>query len=547
MPLFTQNADCYYSQILDCGIHRIPGFHIYGQALAVSAWLTVLLGTISVLVSVFLRRSKRLASPSSSFSFLLFNQFEWFLLTYTVSGVLGSMALTLSAFFNVSSTVFYGLMGPRNVLVYIAITIYVDMVLTANTYRDAFLANLRKIYLRILLFPILIVFGLFIYQGILSDLVHYGNATIPPNDPDTLTLFARVQFINTLLWLLCFFVLTVFVIIARMSFSRYLRNVVEPELQRERERGSGVGGSSSNNTISSPSRASVAPVSRKPSTKQSPPPITTATTGTTSSSATATTTKRSHPRSSTRDLHSTLKAAIWTMKWIALVLTIFLIYSIFFAMVVVYIGEPNPVYYATLAINWWSPTAFGSGIFLIVLGQRWRSFREAIWGDRWEEDVEEEGDGRVALRSLGGVEEAEVAWSEYYKESSTIRDASTYAGEGRRVEVEPSVSLQGYASQPQQVYSPLSPRHSPPTSSDPSSSLHPSTPSQLNLSEPTSPQQSYLGSPRNTPYATPRPNLPQPIDTAYMQQQSYTAHAYPASPTLDVSPRVKQTSYQQRW
>ncbi|KAI8839232.1 hypothetical protein BC829DRAFT_403993 [Chytridium lagenaria] len=240
--------------------------------------------------------------------------------------------------------------------------VYVDIVFSANTHRDEFIDRLRKIYLRILYFPIAIVFGLFIYQGYLSDLYHYGREdgkggyTIRPRDDDTTSLFTRIQFINTVLWLLCFLVLLIFVIIGRSSFSRYMRDVVEPELQKENERWAVTSGNITLSSSSSPNKFS-----------------------------SSTSEHKKQPRSHMRELSSTLKSSIWTMKWIAWALGLFLLYSIFFAIVVLFLEESVGIYYATLAVNWWSPTGFG-------VYQKWRQVRRAK-RDLWDEISEASGNG----------------------------------------------------------------------------------------------------------------------------------------------------------
>ncbi|KAJ3116111.1 hypothetical protein HDU96_010405 [Phlyctochytrium bullatum] len=376
MPLFNDTADCYYSQARDCGLNKIPGFDVYARILASLCWVSTLLGILAIFVSVQLRRVKAMLTavrqqlnthpdattskhnystrPRSLAATLphtprlspILNQFEVFLLIFTLSTILGALSLTLSAWVDLSSKAFYGMIGPRNVLVYIAIMVYVDMVLQANTFRDSFLDRLRTLYLRLLLLPISIVFGLFIYQGILSDEVHYGNPErgIPPNDAATVTLFGRVSFINTVLWLMSFLVLCIFVLIGRRSFSTYLTTVVEPALERETTAAASVS----------------TPTAAKPSS--------------------STGGGRSRPaRSATRELASTLRSALWTMKWIATGLAIFLIYSVFYAIVVAYLGSPDPVYWVTLLINFWAPTGFGIVLFAIVLVQRAAQLRAANW------------------------------------------------------------------------------------------------------------------------------------------------------------------------
>ncbi|KAI8839231.1 hypothetical protein BC829DRAFT_403991 [Chytridium lagenaria] len=100
------------------------------------------------------------------------------------------------------------------------------------------------------------------------------------------------------------------------------------------------------------------------------------------------------------------------MKWIALVLAVFLIYSIFFAMVVLFLGEPVPVYYVTLFINWWSPTGFGSGIFGIVIYQRWKQ-----WSDLWKEDEWEAGQASSGAEELTSKVSVDVRVPRDYTEN----------------------------------------------------------------------------------------------------------------------------------
>ncbi|KAJ3207526.1 hypothetical protein HDU67_007423 [Dinochytrium kinnereticum] len=212
----------------------------------------------------------------------------------------------------------------------------------------------------------MIVLGLFIYQGTLSDLVHYGNGDIPPDDPTIDRLFRRIKLTTTLLWLGSFMGVTGFVWVARVRFERYLRDVVEPCLKRGRRGGRVLSTSS---------------VCMSPST------VTT-----------------------NEDIASTLRSAIWTMKWITLMLSIFLVYSIFSALVILVLGEPNPVYYTTLTVNWWGPTGVGSGVFGIVIFQKVNAgwgVAEVGEGSRWGvevEDLEEGGEkrGEVEFRLMKG-------------------------------------------------------------------------------------------------------------------------------------------------
>ncbi|KAI8839230.1 hypothetical protein BC829DRAFT_403988 [Chytridium lagenaria] len=86
-----------------------------------------------------------------------------------------------------------------------------------------------------------------------------------------------------------------------------------------------------------------------------------------------------------------LRSSIVTMKWLITALTLFLVYSALFAAFVLYLGYPKPVYFLTLAINWWMPVKFGTVIFAIVIIQKYKQFRD-LWvemeeGDEWIQNI----------------------------------------------------------------------------------------------------------------------------------------------------------------
>ncbi|KAJ3102608.1 hypothetical protein HDU97_000392 [Phlyctochytrium planicorne] len=327
---------------------------ITGQILTVILFPSFPLGIIAIILSVYVRRRRAQLKSHSGGPIFHLNQFEVFLALYTLACLLGTIALSLSAFVNISSLLFYSMVGPRNVIIYISFLIYTDMVLAANAYKDG-LEHLRKIYLRLLILPISIVFGLFMYQGLLSDRVHYGYGSTPPNDPDTTKTFNLVTVLNTMLWLSCFLALDVLVFISWRNFAKYLREVVEPELAKERAAAEAVriaNGLTASST-SSPSMM-----------------------GLTFSSSHNSGSQNQGPRTKTRELASSLRSGISTMKVAFFSILIFLVYSVFFAAVLLFFGETNPIYFITLLVNWWFPTAFGLVLFSIILRQRWRQLTD---------------------------------------------------------------------------------------------------------------------------------------------------------------------------
>ncbi|KAI8844160.1 hypothetical protein BC829DRAFT_446046 [Chytridium lagenaria] len=488
MPVFKDKADCKYARSLECGKVHISGFDTYAQILTMLAWLSVTLGFISIYLSVRLRRERAIFKNLPTVpGYHQLNPFELFLFFYTLSCTSGSIALTLSAFANTLSIVFYTLMSARNFLVFTAIYLYVDLMLSINSNNDAHLLAMRRIYLKLLFIPKAIVFGMFIFQGYLSDLTYSGGPEYGPGTKIA-KVFDLVIVANQIALLMIFLILNVLVIIARIRFSRYLKENVELELMKERATfdkmadmtskknkeaykvsssliASGPLGSEDqslakldrvnslrknlvkaattfakrkNGTMSNPgidpqriSYDAVATNVRQTGSQhplegpfqlgdvqdsprgpsEAPGHVTSAehTPGATGSTAIGLTSRGTsgfaikpveraishgflrHPdpkshltfRSPTMEMARQLRSSIVTMKWLILALTVFLLYSIFFAAVILYIGTPNPVYFLTLAVNWWWPVEFGTVIFGIVIVQRARQFRD-LWAEMEE-------------------------------------------------------------------------------------------------------------------------------------------------------------------
>ncbi|KAJ3220157.1 hypothetical protein HDU67_005481 [Dinochytrium kinnereticum] len=258
--------------------------------------------------------------------------------------------MTLSTFVNITSKLFYGLMGVRNIIMFIAVMIYVDMVLSTNSFQNSFLERLRTLYLRLLFIPLALTFGVFIYQGYMSDNFHYVD-----NSKRAEATFNIITAVGIITWQLCFVLLLIFVILARRTFSRYLIDVILPEIEKERASAgwhSQSGGDSDGPSASKGSGNGLSNQNRKFSS------------GLPSSSWDGSSGKKF--RSKSTAIAAALQSGITTLRWIGLGVMLFIMYSVFFAAAVLYIGTPNIVYFFTLFVNWCTPFFFGLIIFIVV-------------------------------------------------------------------------------------------------------------------------------------------------------------------------------------
>ncbi|KAJ3208409.1 hypothetical protein HDU67_006768 [Dinochytrium kinnereticum] len=323
------------------------------------AWISLVLGVVDVVLSLWLKQSKAAARGGPVPGVLELSKFEYFLLCFTAVSMLSSVAMTLSTFVNITSKLFYALMGVRNIVMFIAVMIYVDMVLSTNSFQNRFLEKLRTVYLRLLLIPLAITFSVFIYQGYMSDQFHYVDSSKQAE-----AQFNIITAVGIVTWQLCFVLLLIFVILARRTFSRYLNDVILPEIEKEK---TSVGWHSQSGNDSeglSASRGSGNGYSHGRRKYSSGMP----------SSGGGSSGKKFKSKSTA--IASALRSGITTLRWIGLGLTLFILYSVFFAAAVLYVGTPNVVYFLTLFVNWCTPYFFGFIIFIVVFVRTVGQIRE---------------------------------------------------------------------------------------------------------------------------------------------------------------------------
>ncbi|KAJ3118445.1 hypothetical protein HDU96_001612 [Phlyctochytrium bullatum] len=478
MAIYNDTAKCYYAQALRCGREKIAGFDIYAQVLALTAWLSVIMGCLALFLSIKLRqvRSSR-GSEKKPLSIIAgFAQFEWFLFCYTLACLLNSVGLSLTAFVNTLSVVLYVLIGVRTGLVVLAFSIYIDLGLrTTTTMIDPAIERLRTLYLRLIAIPTVAAVTSFIYQGYLSDLTRQGGPDYGPGSA-IYALFYRMITASNVLFYLVFLLLDLLVIVGKIRFSRCLSDMVEPQLKlqprhRVVERMapltspvssvpptqsaeslsqpvhnrlaseptlakqeppaapsikvtfSDPSGPSSVSATQSEDRAlsdppatpasgllalrqqrlegralSLQVINRTPSTSRpaadlgsakfrsgealhrggAPHPLQTPFHTPTASfnGRLAPASSRALLRSPTLEIMSTINSAIHTMRWIAIGLSTYLVFLLFFLIVLLYLGEPPFFYFLNLAFSFWWPTAFGCIVFGVVSWHKARSLRK---------------------------------------------------------------------------------------------------------------------------------------------------------------------------
>ncbi|KAJ3091303.1 hypothetical protein HDU96_003104 [Phlyctochytrium bullatum] len=162
--------------------------------------------------------------------------------------------------------------------------------------------------------------------------------------------------------MLCFILLTIFVIVARHTFSRYLRDAVLPEVEKERAAAEAAGEEPSGGSWGG--RGSSDNNRRKSSL------------GVGASFGGGSSSGKKRFRSKSTAIANALKAGIATLSWLATGLVVFVLYSGIFAAAVLFVGYPDAMYFVTLFVNWSTPFFFGFIIFLIILVRTIRQLRD---------------------------------------------------------------------------------------------------------------------------------------------------------------------------
>ncbi|KAI9355706.1 hypothetical protein DFJ73DRAFT_958583 [Zopfochytrium polystomum] len=138
-PASNATASCDSWRLKACGESVIPGMDVFSQTIAYLNAVAILLAVATLISCILYRRKRSLAVNGRAPAV---GRLEIFLFIYTASCTASAPALFLSAFFNTSDFLFHSLITLAEVLVYIGIIYYLDLVLRAapiQTPQDNFL------------------------------------------------------------------------------------------------------------------------------------------------------------------------------------------------------------------------------------------------------------------------------------------------------------------------------------------------------------------------------------------------------------------------
>ncbi|KAJ3117823.1 hypothetical protein HDU96_005410 [Phlyctochytrium bullatum] len=106
--------------------------------------------------------------------------------------------------------------------------------------------------------------------------------------------------------------------------------------------------------------------------------------------------RRKTRRSPHINLAKSIKASILTLSWLAIGTTVYLSFSVFHLIMILFLGEPPPFYFINFLLSFWWPAAFATGVFSVVLIQNRRGFREL------KREIEDERrEAKSAARNAG--------------------------------------------------------------------------------------------------------------------------------------------------
>ncbi|KAJ3219499.1 hypothetical protein HDU67_000912 [Dinochytrium kinnereticum] len=333
--------ECYYSQIKDC--QTVPGWLNTAIILAWVNWATVILGILTTGLSVYVRRRRAIVRGNSIPKFYQLSQFEIFLSLMAVACCLNASALTLSTYVSIKTVLMHSLSGGGAFVLYNAVLLFVNMVLKSSSLQNRTIRIIRTVFVPMLMVPITIVAACFIYQGVYSDYFQYENHT-----KDVKGRFSIIVFSVSGLWLICFIALDVVLIVARNSFSSHLKSVVGSTLSSGRSR-SGAG--SEERSISNGGRKSETRMFSGPASK----------TGNQSHSA------PSIVANQQAEVVLALKNAVTTLGWLAVGVTILIIYSMFYGASIFLISSSVFLYYSTLLVSYCTAFLISLMIYIVNL------------------------------------------------------------------------------------------------------------------------------------------------------------------------------------
>ncbi|KAJ3144249.1 hypothetical protein HK101_002756, partial [Irineochytrium annulatum] len=233
------------------------------------------------------------------------------------------------------------ILSVRSIIVLAAYYVHVNMLFEANAHPSARTNNLRRIYLRLTAVPIFMAACVDIYEGRLSDRLHYDDDAA---DGTALALDV-VTTIDTTLWLLSCAGFLAVLIMARRGLCERLRDLVDarPLFDRQPAARSARSQSAHGGGVASEDSCNNAAAAHYASTADN-------------------------------ELVASLNGAIWTLTALGWAIACFMLCTAFFAVAIVTFGYPGWVYFLLVGFVYGLPGMAPLPVFGAVLGRdfvRW--------------------------------------------------------------------------------------------------------------------------------------------------------------------------------
>ncbi|KAJ3192861.1 hypothetical protein HK101_005838 [Irineochytrium annulatum] len=203
------------AQVLECG-RVVGGVVPFVQTLAILLWFSTVTGLAAVGVTVA-HRWRIKDAPD-----VFLSPFEIALVCGVAASAFAAVALTLSAFINVTSLVFNLFFIGNGIGILGAHYTYMSALLKANPHPTKRVRRIRKLLLRLSAVPPLLASCTDVCLGYLTDEVHYGDTS-----ETTATALSVANLVDVILWSSTCVGYLVVVIVARRGLRERLRDLVD--------------------------------------------------------------------------------------------------------------------------------------------------------------------------------------------------------------------------------------------------------------------------------------------------------------------------------
>ncbi|KAJ3111872.1 hypothetical protein HDU96_005268 [Phlyctochytrium bullatum] len=354
--------ECFYSQIKNCTL--ISGFRTTAAILTYLNWISVCLGIATTLLSVQTRRRRAAVRKNELPKYHQLSQFEICLALMSVSGLFSAIGLTLSVFVGIRTTWMHAICGMGAWVLYIAVLLFVSMVLKSSSLQNRTLRVVRVFLLPALILPVTVTVGSFVYQGVYQDFIEFESSTT-----ETRSRFNIIVTSVSIMWLVSLLSMDIVVYIARRSFVGHLKTVLESPLMRsgggggagpsaDENRGrwaAGSGGKSGNHRVSVQPRSRSAGKSSSGSSGNG--------VGVTSGGLSANTLVAAQQT----EVILALRNAVTTLGWLVLGNSVLVVYSLCYGVMTYLINNSSFLYFSTLFVSYATPFLTAFIIFIVNL------------------------------------------------------------------------------------------------------------------------------------------------------------------------------------